>query len=235
MDLEALLRDVIKPELNRIYTEPPSALHGGADMGLFCREHAFHCAVLCILLGFPAAIKRGDFSAILDEDTGVTSYGDESDHAWCEVGGIVPVDLSANFEYYGTRLPNLDLVYGPGRRGVYEVSYTGDVGEFEKHMRGEAPLPKLLYSERETVQIPIGEMLDDPHCFLIKPPRGGLEELFGKVIFNSINLHLFDLAHGRTRRLTTYKDSKSTVRTIGNRYPDATSRVKRLLAETSTT
>src|SRR5271157_940189 len=74
MDLEALLRDVIKPELNRIYTEPPSALHGGADMGLFCREHAFHCAVLCILLGFPAAIKRGDFSAILDEDTGVTSY-----------------------------------------------------------------------------------------------------------------------------------------------------------------
>lgn len=49
MDLETLLRDTIRPELNGIYTEPPSS-RGGGDMGFFCKEHAFHCMFLCSML-----------------------------------------------------------------------------------------------------------------------------------------------------------------------------------------
>ncbi len=47
MNLESLLRDVIKPELNGIYTEPPASRAGGTDMGLFCREHAYHVFFQC--------------------------------------------------------------------------------------------------------------------------------------------------------------------------------------------
>ena len=36
MELEPLLQDLIKPELNKIYTEPPSS-RGGGDMVFFCR------------------------------------------------------------------------------------------------------------------------------------------------------------------------------------------------------
>ena len=58
-----------------------------------------------------------------------------------------------------------------------------------------------------------------------------MEELFGKGIFNSINLHLLDLASGKTKRLTTYKDSRDTVRKISNRYLNATKRIHDLLQE----
>lgn len=231
MAIEHLLRDLIKPELNGIYTEPPSALRGGGDMGLFCREHAFHCLALCGMLRLRAAIVRGDFTAILDEKTGVTSFGDHSDHAWCQIEDVCPVDLSANFDFYGTGLPSLDLVYGVGRRGPYLISCTDDTELYQRRMDDRGHLPRLSYLERETVRIPLDDMLIDPHVLLTKPPRGGLEEIFGKGCFNSINLHLHDLALGRTKRLTTYKDSKSAVRTIVARYRNATERVRKLVSD----
>ena len=57
-------------------------------------------------------------------------------------------------------------------------------------------------------------------------------ELFGPEIFNAITLHVFELANEKTKRLTTYKDFKNTVKTIGNRYPAATAKVKALLGLT---
>jgi hypothetical protein len=178
MDLEALLRDVIKPELNRIYTEPPS-LRGGEDMGLFCKEHAFHCHVLCSMLGFKTAVKRGDLTLNLDGHTTFTTYKHTSDHFWCQIADTVPVDLSANFEYYEKRAPNIDLVYGAGRRGEYAISYTADSVEYAKLLSDQPRHPWLCYLERQTVDLPMNDLLDDPHLFLTKPPRGGMQELFG--------------------------------------------------------
>jgi hypothetical protein len=80
-----------------------------------------------------------------------------------------------------------------------------------------------------TVGIAISDLLDDQHRFLIKPPGNGMVELFGRHIFSSINLHLLALANGKTKRLTTYKDSRNAVRTIGNRYPGAIEKVKQLV------
>lgn len=231
MNLESMLRDLIRPELNKIYTEPPSS-RGGGDMGLFCKEHAFHCMILCNMLGHSAVIKRGDLTFRLEKSTVYSSYGSDTDHAWCQVNGIVPVDLSANFEYYESDAANIDLVYGCGQRGPYTITYTADIAEYERHLDDRTALPRLYYLETDSVEIATAELLDDPHRFLIKPPRGGMAELFGRDIFNAINLHLFDLANGKTKRLTTYKDSKSTVKTIGNRYPTATTKVKAVLGLT---
>jgi len=231
MDFETLLRDTIRPELNGIYTEPPSS-RGGGDMGFFCKEHAFHCMFLCSMLGHGSIIKRGDLTFRLENTRVYSSFGDDADHAWCQVDGTVPVDLSVNFQYYVSDAPNIDLVYGSGQRGSYTISYTADIPEYERQIDDRTSLPRLYYLETESIEIATGDLLDDPHRFLIKPPRGGMAELFGHNIFNAINLHLFDLANGKTKRLTTYKDSKSTVRTIGNRYATATAKVKALLGLT---
>lgn len=232
MELESLLRDLIKPELNKIYTERPSR-RGGGDMGLFCKEHAFHCMVLCQMLGHNAMIKRGDLTFQVSEPTTHTSFGMDTDHAWCEVDDIVPVDLSITFEYYQTTLPNIDLVYGSGQRGPYSISYTTDAAAYERcvdrRVSEDFTFPYIDYLESETIAIAVSELLDDPHRFLIEPPRNGLAALFGKQIFNAINLHLYEMANGRSKRLTTYRDAMSTMRTIGRRFPDATNKVKSIL------
>jgi hypothetical protein len=229
MDIDILLRDLIRPELNKMYTEPPSS-RGGGDMGLFCKEHAFHCMILCRMLGHSAVIKRGDLTFRLEKSTVYSSFGTDTDHAWCQVDDTVPVDLSANFEYYESDAANIDLVYGSGQRGPYTISYTADTSEYERDIADRTALPRLYYLETQSVELAMGDLLDDPHCFLIKPPRAGMTELFGRDVFSAINMHLLDLANGKTKRLTTYKDSKNTVKTIVNRYPQATAKAKALLA-----
>jgi hypothetical protein len=204
MELETLLRDLIRPELNKIYTEPPSS-RGGGDMGLFCKEHAFHCMFLCEMLGHAAVIKRGDLTFRLEDSTVYSSFGTNSDHAWCKVDDTVPVDLSANFEYYPADAPNIDLVYGSGKRGTYTISYTADSREYERYIEDRTTLPRIYYLETETVELTPGDLLDDPHRFLIKPPQGGIVELFGRDIFSAINLHLLDLAVGKCKRLGSVK------------------------------
>ena len=190
MELEFLLRDLIKPELNKIYTEPPAQRGGGQDMGFFCREHAYHCYFLCRMLRYDAAIKTGDLTFSFDTSFLWTSFNSGSDHAWCEVSRVVPVDLSVNFQFYGTAPPNIDLIYGPGERGAYSVSYIADATDYEQHVYDRPAHPSIAYLERETIPLSYGDLLDDPHRFLIKPPgHGGMVALFGDHIFSSINLH----------------------------------------------
>ncbi len=229
MNLETLLRDVIKPELNGIYTEPPASRAGGADMGFFCREHAYHSFFLCKMLGHDAAINRGELAFSFDDSLVYRTLGSGADHAWCQVQDIVPVDLSINFQFYETRPPNVDIVYGSGQRGAYSISYLADVDEYERWVDAESPSPRIAYLKRETVGISAIDLLDDAYRFLVKPPSGGMGKIFGRHIFSSINLHLLDLANGKTKRLTSYKDSRSTVRTIGSRYPQAIEKVKQLV------
>jgi len=81
MNLETLLRDVIKPELNGIYTEPPASRAGGADMGFFCREHAYHSFFLCKMLGHDAAINRGELAFSFDDSLVYRTLGSGADHA----------------------------------------------------------------------------------------------------------------------------------------------------------
>lgn len=232
MDLESVFRDLIRPELNNIYTEPPSQRGGGEDMGFFCREHAYHCYLLCKMLGYDAAIKRGDLTFSFDTSFTWTSFDSGTDHAWCQVSDVVPIDLSVNFQFYKKQYPNIDVIYGPGQRGAYSVSYSADATDYEQHVYDRPAHPRISYLEREAVDIPIGDLLDDPHRFLIKPPgAGGMVALFGNHIFSGISLHLFHLANGTTKPLTTYKDSRNTVRTIATRYPAAITDVKHLVFE----
>jgi hypothetical protein len=159
-----------------------------------------------------------------------TSFDSGADHAWCELSGIVPVDLSVTFQFYEAAPSDIDLIYGPGQRRAFSISYSADATDYDPQFSERPAHPRIAYLERESVSIPDGDLLDDPHRFLTKPPgAGGMVALFGNHVFSSITLHLFDLANGGTSRLTTYKDSRSTVRTIAKRYPQAIDKVKRLV------
>jgi len=138
--------------------------------------------------------------------------------------------VSINFEFYQTTCPNIGIVYGDGQSGPYTISYTADADEYERHHLDEATIPRVAYLERTDINIPISELLEHPHLFLTKPARAGMIELFGTHIFSALTVHLWELANGSTKRLTTYKDSKNTVRTIGRRYPKATDQIRRILS-----
>ncbi len=181
------------------------------------------------MLGHDAAIISGELAFSFDDSLVYRTLGSGADHAWCQVQDIVPVDLSINFQFYETRPSNIDLVYGSGQREAYSISYLVDVDEYERWVNAETTGPRIAYLKRETVGIPVSDLLDDAYRFLIKPASGGMEKMFGRHIFSSINLHLLDLANGKTKRLTTYKDSRSTVRTIGSRYPQPIEKVKQLV------
>ena len=146
-DIENLLSTIIKPELNRIYTEAPSQ-RGGGDMGLFCKEHAFHCWALGRLLGFQTTLKRGELTFKLDRETKYTSFKSGLGHAWCQCADIFPVDLSANFEFYPRDCANIDIVFGAGQRGNFRISYMYDPEEYEKAIETIVTHPFIAYLER---------------------------------------------------------------------------------------
>ena len=116
-------------------------------MGFFCKEHAFHCMVVCRMLGHDASIKRGDLTFRLDESTVYSSFGSDTDHAWCWVNGTVPVDLSANFEYYESVAPNIDLIYGSGLRGRYTITYELDSTAYADTIGIARTSPELIISK----------------------------------------------------------------------------------------
>lgn len=236
MDLKAVLRDKIKPELNKLYTSAPGLESNATDWGWFCREHAFHCCFLCRMLSLNTRIKRGDFMARKQYRAdhrfdGISSYNSENDHAWCEVAGIVPVDLSVNFEYFSGEFPWIDLVFGAELPREYTVAYTHKEVEFREHLKMTDGLPRLSYLERDTVDIPDDKLLTNPYAFLIRPPRDALGDIYGNDIFNKITMHLYKLATGNSERMTIRcRGMRKTLPVLNSRHPNATDDITKILA-----
>jgi len=230
MKIVDLLKDQIKPELNKLYSEAPS----GGEWGWFCREHAFHLYSLSKMLGLSAEIKRGDLfgrSTGKAEECGtiISSFRDYSDHAWCKIGDVVPVDLSANFEYFPD-FPWVDIVFGEGQVGKYTVCYALDDKTHDTQKGDTCAGACLLYVERQTLDPSVEELLGNPYLLLRQPPKDGLDVVFGKDIFNKVTLHLYELAMGRAERLTRSSRGPSHVLpVIRKRYDDATNEIVKVI------
>lgn len=230
MNLATILRETIKPELNRLYTESPT----DGDWGWFCREHAYHCYFLCRMLGFSVVIKQGDFLARKpfvpgDRWEGVSSFGQEGGHAWCQVEHIVPVDISVNFEFFCGEFPWVDLVYGTEQVDKYSVYYTMDEETHKKQDVDESSLPRLMYLERETIALSENDLQECPFSFLRKPRKNGLGELFGNDIFHKLTMHLYDLATHKTVRLTKARKPKAVLEAVRDRYVNATEEIRTII------
>ncbi|MBA4020277.1 MAG: hypothetical protein C0483_24210 [Pirellula sp.] len=221
--MKAIFRTQIKPELNKLYTEPPTLTDDG-DWGWFCREHALHTYFLAKLFGFHATIRRGDLIGKLPSGGGINSAGCSSDHVWCQIEDVVPVDLSATFEYF-IGFPSIALVFGAREGRTDVVDYVAE--HFDGYAVNRVQRPVLAYREKQMVALTDQQLLDDPYSFL---NPGGWGKQFGLDIFNKITLHLFEVACGRSQRmLVGRRGTEADLRTIRARYPDATGMIKTAL------
>src|SRR5882724_3088961 len=108
----------VMPELNLLYTIPPFQKRDSQDGGWFCREHSFHCAVLCEMLKVNACIFLGQYFVKLGLDESRTSkISIHGEHAWCSVGDTKPVDLSMTLKYFRTEAPKVSGVFGKEKNG----------------------------------------------------------------------------------------------------------------------
>ena len=229
------LQRLVKPELNKLYTEPPKLESGDGDWGWFCKEHAFHTYFIAKLFGFASSIRRGEFVGrnplnLSYGFDGISSVDSDSDHVWCQIEEIVPVDLSANFEFFGGGFPWIDLVFGPSEQTEPVVLYFSSSEAFAAHAESTVSRSVLAYLETQTVTIEDRALLSDPYLLLVKPRTGGLGDTYGHDIFNKVTLHLFDVARGSAERLLTKgRNFAEALGVIRNRYPNATDNLFELL------
>ena len=225
----------IKPELNLLYTVPPFKINDSLDCGWYCREHAFHCLVLCKMLKISVSIIRGDFAVHTETNLpGVCSLDCPNVHAWCQVGDVCPVDLSATFALFGGGSfvvgPQLSTtVCGCGRNGDFTVTYTKDESEFRKLVKAPEIPTWFGFLERQRLDFPINDLVDNPFLFLHRPQKDGWAEIHGANIFNKISLHLYKLYRGEIDPLYKNHSPSSALSVIKTRYGAATQKIERII------
>lgn len=225
MQLQNILERRIKAELNAIYTEPPGVTSGGHDCGWFCREHALHTYVLALMLGRHAAIKIGDFKIDSAEGEGLTTIDSGADHAWCEIDGVVPIDLSMTFVHFHGQFPKLPLLYGTGTIGAFTSRYfTAEADFLHDDAAGTFAISLL---ERQSISPPLSDILQQPYSFLHLPlndaPRW--TEIYGSDIFSKTSLHLYKLALGHLEPLFHSRPAKGILKFIKTHYSNATNQI----------
>jgi hypothetical protein len=225
MQLRNILERRVKPELNTIYTEPPFIANGGYDCGWFCREHALHTYVLALILGRRVTIKIGDFTIHSATSEALTSVDSGADHAWCEIDGAVPIDLSMTFVHFKGQFPNLSFLYGTGSIGPFTSRYFTRNDDF-MHDGAEGTFAISLL-ERQSVSPPLADILHEPYSFLQPPPVGAPRwtEIHGPDIFSKTSLHIYKLALGHIEPVSRSRSAKEVLKFIKSRYPNATNQI----------
>jgi hypothetical protein len=163
-----LLKTKVKPELNHIYTEKPFYVYGGSDMGWFCREHAMHLFVLARLAKLTSNICLGDFLIKTAEGDPITSINDDSDHAWCSVDGVRPIDISLTLKYASPMSPDVPIVYGSNSSpdNPYTILYFQNK-DGQEIIDACSNLQRVIaYREREVLDFDPVELLSHPFGFL---------------------------------------------------------------------
>jgi hypothetical protein len=230
MDTHKLLNDIIKPELNLLYTEPPH----GTDGGWFCRYHAYHCFVLCRMLRKSAEIFTGHF--VLNHPGGEASSLDtDAGHAWCSVEGNKPVDLSIVFSFWPKGWPQLNRAIIGSKMDGFEIVYTSSEDELRQKRKSDRERNWIGFLELETIKYSAPELVETPFLFLNPTGEKGWDKVYGTDIFNKVNLHLHQLATGKAQPL--FRDYSKfgpmvqdfVMRQIKIRHPGATRKVRKLL------
>jgi hypothetical protein len=233
MQILEKLSTQIKWELNLLYTVPPFQQQDEWDCGWFCREHAFHCFVLCQMLHVPASILQGDFVVKPIEQSGIQSLDSNCDHAWCKIQDTCPVDLSMTFQLFNSGnlvWPQLDgAVIGAGKNGSFEITYSSNEIEFRKKVDEAKSTNWIGFLERKAVKIPINDLIDNPYLFFHKPAKDGWAEVHGVNIFSKICLHLYKVYNGHEKPLYSNHTPYTAIRAVKAKYGAATPKIKRII------
>ena len=230
-EINKILGEEVKREMNSLYTEPPFMTPTGLDGGLFCREHAYHTYFLLRVAGLPAKIIIGHYFVVTPNGVAFITIDTGADHAWCCSGEICPIDLSMTFyltpEFSQLKKP----VIGVGINGSYTVRYFREEDLFRRCMRESEDEYCLYYYEQNTFSASDEKLLTEPFCFLLPPScaGGSLADIYGKDIFAKITLHLYKLALGHIKPLYKDFDSKKAVEYIKSTYSAALPKMRELL------
>ena len=229
MDLDVIFREKIKPELNFLYTEKPDFRNGGEDWGWYCREHAYHSYFVSKMLGKNATIVCGDCSLQGSNDRMIlTSFEDSEDHAWLNVEGICPVDLSVHLEHFDFDGPDTPFIYDSGESGPLFVTY--EMSTADDSIVVPDGMHHLRYFGMSEVSESPESLLNDPFIFLMRPPQGGLSVRFGQDIFDQISYHLYRVAIGEIGPYHTYvKPQTRAFDRIRDKNPDGAQKVRELI------
>ncbi len=231
IDIEAVLREKIKPELNFLYTEQPFDAPGGHDFGWFCHEHAYLTFFVLRMLGVACTIKQGDIEIIDGQETGVSTFNTSGYHYWIHADNACPIDLSVTLQHIRPDLPSVPLIYGPGQAGEYLVNYEVEGGHTVKDDQGESQLIPIRYMERDKLHLTPAQLIEDPHTFVPRPKSRGLVDLLGGDIYERISVHLYRIARGEIGPYFSYvRPAKKAFRRIKDKNPEATDVIRRILA-----
>jgi hypothetical protein len=219
MSVLKTLREQIAPELNHLYTCPPTETAGAVDLGWNAREHAFHTFLVAKLFGAPAEICTGDFAVLSRFVPPLTSVGTGKDHAWCNINEVVPVDLSMNFIQYHTAPQLRAPIVGEGRNGDWHVQYEYDESPLDENIQNAN---EIIYIERAVSECSPGALLSNPSQFL--PARDASDSQsarYGAAIYAQVTLHCFECAVGRAKSIRHRMKREEAFAWIASNYPDA--------------
>lgn len=235
MKICEVLTKSVRSELNDAYTERPFQTPEGLDIGWFCREHALHVAALSEILGGTAHICCGDVMVIVPGTIVISTVGSGSDHAWCQVDDLVPVDASVTLQFFDTGRRDVDVVCPdcPQYLAGFDLQYHVNVPDDAFVAAARTGKPVIAYNQKTVLRFDYADLLANPFSFLHPMPAGvrSFQQIHGTDVYFAVTAHLYDLASEKTRPLSPYRDPTSAVRAMVKRYPDARMKLCALLRE----
>lgn len=229
MSVLKALRQRIAPELNFLFTDPPVERDGAIDCGWHGFEHAYQAYFVARMFGAAAELRRGDFAVISSLVPPLTTLEREPKHAWCTVGGVTPVDLSATFSHFGG-VPQLHAaVTGEGPNGDWQVRYAEDEAILDGSLESGN---ELLYIERSVCTESEAELLENPFLFLPAPAADddkAWSVRYGADVHAKIALHCFRCATSGSRSIRNRPTRDDAVAWIAGNHPDAAEEILKLI------
>lgn len=225
------LRQFVAPELNFLYTIPPTSRPGGVDCGWFSREHALHAFFVARMLGASAELRSGDFAVLSRAVPPLTSLDTGVSHGWCAIDNAVPVDLGMNFALF-PHAPQLRMpVVGEGSNGGWQIRYALDDTVLDGKVQNTN---EIIFIERKRHSESPLELLEDPFRFLPPPQIGDRQSwhsLYGPDFYAKISLHCHRCATDETVSVRRRFTRAQAAGWIAANYPAPEQRIREILAQ----
>jgi hypothetical protein len=219
MSVLKTLRERVAPELNHLYTKPPSEAAGVLDFGWRSPEHALHTFFIARMFGAEAEIARGDLAVISRFVPPLTTMGSGNEHAWCIVNGTAPVDLSFNLQHYGNGPQLRAPIVGDGPNGDWHIEYAEDESALDESVQQRND---ILYIEKSILAETAAQLLENPYLLLPAPKSDeptSWHSLYGPSIYAKITLHCFQCAMSRAKNIRQRLPREQAIAWIAQLYP----------------
>jgi hypothetical protein len=232
MSVLKTLRDTVAPELNHLYTTPPTETPDGLDCGWHGREHALHAHLVARMFGATADIRTGDFAVLSPYLPPLTSIEKKFDHTWCTVNDVAPVDLALNVSYFGQAPQLRSAIVGEGRNGDWEIHYTDNESVLDE---GFGHANEIIFIERKIHSDSDAALVNDPYLLLPAPlpdAAGGWHALYGPGIYAKITLHCYACAARSAKSVRQKMTREQAIAWIAEQYPEPEAQILKALERT---